>query len=165
MSNAVAALSPAHSETLTIDDVQRMRRSLVASVEERFVDRYGHMNSQYYIHLFDQAGWQFFAGHGVSQLQLKLTNAGLFTLEARLNYVAELRRGAELHVHSRLLSMTDKVLRVQQVMVDVGRSRIAALFQGTVLHVDLRTRKGSPLPEFALASLRESLQGREQAAG
>ena len=142
----------------TLDEAARWQRTLVATVEPRFIDKMGHMNVQWYVHLFDRATWRLLALHGLTEPHFKSTKTGAFAVEQRVRYFSELRLGAEVYVHSRVLSIREKVITMQHAMIDAARARVAAVIETAGLHMDLKVRRTSPFPEAAVASLRASME-------
>ena len=124
-----------------------MPRSLRASVEPHYIDGNGHMNVAWYVHLFDRASWSFIAGFGLDEVSLRASNAGLFAVEQHLHYLSELHEGDALEVHTRLVDVGRKSLRLSHVMTDPKRGVVAATADLVGLHIDWTTRKTRPFPD------------------
>lgn len=110
-------------------------------VEPRFLDAMGHMNVAWYVHFLDRGVWAYFAELGLEEAYLQSRQRGMFAVEENLRYLAELREGAALDVHTGLLEARPKTLRLQQYIVDRDKSLIAAACEVVAVHIDMRTRR------------------------
>jgi len=125
-------------------DLSRARAlelTLEARVEPRFLDAMGHMNVAWYVHLFDRGIWEFFGRHGLNEQYLERAERGMFALEESLRYLSELREGDALEVHTGVLELRPKTLRLLQYMVDQRRQKVAAVREVVAAHIDLTTRR------------------------
>lgn len=120
-------------------------------VEPRFVDAMGHMNVAWYVHFFDRAVWSFFAKLGLDESYLERQQRGMFAVEENLRYLAELREGEALDVHSGLLEVRPKTLRLLQYMVGRSDQRLAAVCEVVAVHIDLKTRRSIEFEPALLA--------------
>lgn len=124
-----------------------------AVVEPRFLDAMGHMNVAWYVHLFDRGVWAFFSRVGLDEGYLGQKQRGMFAVEENLRYLSELREGAAVDVHTGLLEVRPKTLRLLQYMVDRDRQRVAAVCEVVAVHIDLTTRRSIELEPQVLARL------------
>jgi YbgC/YbaW family acyl-CoA thioester hydrolase len=115
--------------------------TLQGVVEPRFLDAMGHMNVAWYVHFFDRAVWAFFGRVGLDQPYLQSQQRGMFAVEENLRYLAELREGDALDVHTGLLEVRPKTLRLLQHLVDRDKQRLAAVCEVVAVHIDLTTRR------------------------
>jgi acyl-CoA thioester hydrolase len=141
----------------SLEDALAFPRTLEAEVEPGFIDAMGHMNVMWYVHLFDRATWSFLASLGIDSAYLQRSGSGMFALDQRVRYLAELRQGDRIEVHSRLLEVHSKWIRFAHVMVDVARQRIAATTEFVGTHVDIARRRARPFPDHVAAGLRLAL--------
>src|SRR4051812_34308389 len=81
-------------------------------VEAHHIDPMGHMNVAWYLHWFDRGIWEFFARHKLDAASLERTRRGCFALEDHVHYLAELREGDRLAVHTGVLEVRPKNLRL-----------------------------------------------------
>ena len=72
-------------------------------VYPNYLDHMGHMNVQYYVHLFDQATWVLFDRAGLSALYFSETGRGMAALEQHLNYKREVFAGTVVTIHTQVL--------------------------------------------------------------
>jgi hypothetical protein len=70
----------------------------------------------------------------------------MFAVEEHIRYLGELREGDPLEVRSRLLEVAPKSLRILHVMTDPVRARVSATAEVVGVHIDLGTRRSTPLP-------------------
>jgi len=124
-----------------LSQVQALELTLQAVVEPRFLDSMGHMNVAWYVDLFNRGVWTFFAQHGLDEPYLSRTSRGMFALEENVRYLSELREGEALHVHTGVLELRPKTLRLQQFMVDVQKQKLAATREVVAAHIDLSSRR------------------------
>ncbi len=128
-----------------------------ARVEPRFLDAMGHMNVAWYTHLFDQGVWAYFERHGLDRDYMGRAGRGAFALEESTRYLAELRAGEPLTVHTGLAEVREKTLRLVQVMTAVDKQQRAALREVVAAHIDLSTRRTTPFPPELAESLRSKV--------
>lgn len=137
-----------------LSQAQALEHTLEAKVEPRFLDEMGHMNVAWYVHLFDRAIWGFFERHGLGLQALRDTKRGMFAVEENLRYLSELREGDALHVHTGVLELRPKTLRLLQYMVDSQRQKVAAVREVIAVHIDLETRRSVTFADDVTAQLR-----------
>jgi acyl-CoA thioester hydrolase len=127
--------------------------TLEGAVEARFVDAMGHMNVAWYAHLFDRAVWSRFADLGLDAAYLEREGRGMFALEENTRYIAELREGEPLAVRTALVEAREKTLRFVQYLHNVGKRTLAATQEIVTAHIDLATRRTTPIPADIRARL------------
>jgi acyl-CoA thioester hydrolase len=125
-----------------------------ARVESRFLDAMGHMNVAWYTHLFDEGVWTYFERHGLDRGYMQRERRGAFALEETTRYLAEVREGEPLTVHTGLLEVRERTLRLVQVMTAVNKGVRAAEREVVAAHVDLEQRRTTPFSAELAASLR-----------
>jgi len=137
-------------------DLSRARAlelTVEAEVESRFLDAMGHMNVAWYVHLFDRGIWTFFGRHGLNEQYLQQAKRGMFALEENLRYLSELREGDALDVHTGVLEVRPKTLRLLQYMVDKQKQKVAAVREVIAAHIDLESRRSAAFVADVLAQL------------
>jgi acyl-CoA thioesterase FadM/ketosteroid isomerase-like protein len=120
--------------------------TLEAVVEPRFVDAMGHMNVAWYAHLFDRAVWRRFAELGLDEAYFARTGRGMFALEQSERYLAELRQGERLVIHTALVEAREKTLRFVHYLHNVEKQLLSATAEVVAAHIDLGTRRTTPFP-------------------
>ena len=119
-----------------------------------WVDFNGHMNVAYYVMVFDHATDVFLNSAGVGKDYRDSTGHSLFVVEAHVTYQNEVHAGEELGITTQLLGHDSKRLHIFHHMHrldengDIGGP--AATNELMILHVDMKNRRASPLPEAAV---------------
>jgi acyl-CoA thioesterase FadM len=129
-----------------LSQVAGLPLTLEASVEPHFVDAMGHMNVAFYAQLFDRAVWRRFAELGLDAAYLGREGRGMFALEENTRYLAELRQGERLRIRTALVEVRDRTLRFVQYLEHVDKGTLAATQEIVVGHIDLATRRTTPIP-------------------
>lgn len=127
--------------------------TLEGAVEPSFVDAMGHMNVAFYARLFDRAVWQRFAELGLDAAYLERAGRGMFALEENTRYLAELREGERLAIRTALVEAREKTLRFVQYLLNVEKGTLAATQEIVTAHIDLSTRRTTPIPADIRARL------------
>ena len=110
-------------------------------------DHMGHMNVQWYVEKFDQATWRLLAQLGLSGSRLRREGLGMAAVEQKFIYKRELHAGDALTVHSCVLEVKDKAIRIRHEMRDDETGDVAAAAVMVGVHLDAATRKARSLPE------------------
>lgn len=113
-------------------------------VYPNYLDHMGHMNVQYYVHLFDQATWVLFDGAGLSTLYFTETGRGMAALEQHLNYKREVFAGTVITIHTQVLEVFDKTVRFLHTMRD--NQEVVATSEILGAHFDRTLHKAIPFP-------------------
>jgi acyl-CoA thioester hydrolase len=117
-----------------------------AAIPESYLDGMGHMNVMWYTHLFGLATRELFEQLGMGRSYFETNRAGAFALKQMFCYLAEVRAGEEVTIHSRLLGRSEKRLHVMHFMVKDQGDRLAATAEFLASHIDMATRRSSPFP-------------------
>jgi acyl-CoA thioester hydrolase len=141
----------------TLEEAVALPLTLSAAVEPRFIDPMGHMNVSHYLYFFDRATWGLFARFGIDEASVRRTSEGMFAVEHHLRYLAELREGDPLEVHSRVLEVQPKSVVIAHAMVDRVRGRVCATCEVVGVHIDLQTRRALAFDAGTLAALRAAV--------
>ena len=132
---------------IDLSQARALELTVEAVVEPRFLDAMGHMNVAWYVHLFDRGIWTFFERHGLDPQYLQGAGRGMFALEESLRYLSELREGDPLDVHTGVLEVRPKTLRLAQYMVDREKQKVAAVREVVAAHIDLGSRRSAPFED------------------
>ncbi|MFQ5437259.1 MAG: acyl-CoA thioesterase [Paracoccaceae bacterium] len=120
-------------------------------------DHMGHMNVMWYVGMFDEATWTFFAGFGLSSSFLRENNRGMAALEQHLTYHRELLPGDVIEISTNLLEVREKSLRFRHEMKETVSGQLSATCELVALHIDTKIRKGTafslPIQEALAAVL------------
>lgn len=109
-------------------------------------DHMGHLNVMWYVGKFDEASWQWFAAIGLTRAWLQQAGRGMAAVEQQLSYRRELLAGDVVTVHTELLELRDKALRLRHVMRDDGVGEVAASTTLVAVHLDTTARRAATLP-------------------
>ncbi|NUB30407.1 thioesterase family protein, partial [Azospirillum brasilense] len=118
----------------------------VHTVDESWIDLYGHMNMVRYVALFDEVGYALMEQWGLGETYTRDKGLGLFVVDVAVHYRRELRAGTPLQVALRLLDADDKRLLSLLEIRRTDDGTVAATMEQLSIHVDLGTRKVTPFP-------------------
>ncbi len=116
-------------------------------IDESYLDENNHMNVRYYLAIFDDATYEFFGSFGMGRDYYLTTENGSFALEMHINYLAEVRLGEKVAIHSRVLNRTAKRIHFMQFMVNQDTEKLACTIEGVGSHVNTTIRRTSPFPD------------------
>lgn len=137
----------------TVEQAQALPCYHRETIPAAYLDAMGHMNVQFYMALFDAAGWAFFAALGMTDEYYRTQHAGGFALKQHIIYVAEVREGDTVAVHTRAINRSEKRVHFLHFIVNETRHNVAATLEGVGSHADLRARRTSPYPPHIAANL------------
>jgi len=112
-----------------------------------WVDYNGHMNVAYYVLVFDGATDVFMDRIGLGAERRKRDGNTLFTVEGHITYKREVHSGDRLVCDLSLLGYDEKRLRFISRMYQKEEGYLAATMEWLHLHVDLKSRRVTPIPE------------------
>lgn len=115
-------------------------------VAPEHIDANGHMNVRHYLDFDVLATFNLVEEVGVDDEYRARRRMGLFTAEHHLRYHAELQEGDRLTVHARVLERSDKALHLMVLLLDRERELLANTLEVLAVHVDLDTRRATPMP-------------------
>ncbi|MFC0531466.1 thioesterase family protein [Phytohabitans kaempferiae] len=119
-------------------------------IPPEFEDANEHMNVSHYFSLQTKAVRWLMERLGFGADYRERHGHTLFTVEHRLRYLAEVKVGDEVSVHPALRVRTDKLLRGTSLLLNRSRNQISNTLDFDILHINLETRRPSPLsPELA----------------
>ena len=122
-------------------------------VNAGYLDHMGHMNVQYYVHLFDQATWVLFDRAGLTPSYFVETGTGMAALEQHLTYKREVFAGTVVTIDSQVLDVTEKTVRFLHTMRDSEGVVATTEILGT--HFDRTARHAIPFPHAARSGFKE----------
>lgn len=116
------------------------------TIPEEYLDLMGHMNIRWYMAIFDEATWKFFPSFGMDVAYYQRANAGGFALKHFIRYLAEVRAGETVSVHSRMIDRSEKRIHFMHFMVNQTREVLAATLEALGTHADMSIRRSAPFP-------------------
>jgi acyl-CoA thioester hydrolase len=121
--------------------------------EAAWFDYNGHLNMAYYHVLLDRAVDEAFALCGLGPDYARLRGHSFFTVENRVSYRREVRRGDRLRATVRLVDVDDKRIHYFMELREATEGWLAATSENLSLHVNLITRKAASFPADVAAAL------------
>lgn len=120
------------------------------ALEEDWIDYNGHLNMAYYCVLFDRAFDEALALLGLGAAYAAEDRLSFFTAESHVRYLREL--GPDTHVRAtvQLVDYDEKRLHFFQQLHHAEEGWVAATCEQVALHVNLDTRRVTPLPDDIL---------------
>jgi acyl-CoA thioester hydrolase len=115
-----------------------------AIVQPGWVDYNNHLNDAYYMVIFSDATTALMAHIGLGPEERAATGQTLFTLEIHLNYLHEVKLGAEVRVDTQILGHDAKRLHVFHTMHRGDEPDAAATNEQMLLNIDMSGPKAAP---------------------
>lgn len=134
-------------------DFRQLPLTFQARVETKHLDLMDHMNVMWYTHFFDRAIWGFYDLFGFGEDYHKTSGHGSFGLEMYTRYLAELRLGDEFQVFTRAIAHNAKLFHYIHFMQSVRDGELAATCELLGVHINLSTRRSTPLPAYIAEKL------------
>lgn len=118
-----------------------------------WVDYNGHLRDAFYLLIFSYATDALMDTLGLDSEHREASGHSLFTLELHLNYLHEVKLGAEVEVRTQLIAFDAKRLHLYHSLHLVGDEKALAGNEQMLLHVDLAGPHSAPFTEVTLANL------------
>lgn len=141
----------------TLDDFSSLGTAMSLVAMPEFEDGNGHVNVGAYYRLHMQAGDAAFAEFGFDDAYRERTGHSVFSVEHHIRFYDESLIGDELTAHLRILDVGPKALHGQTILVNRSRGTVANTLEFLELHVDLNTRRTTPMPADLLDPLRAAV--------
>lgn len=122
-------------------------------VEPGWVDANGHMMDGYYAVAFGLASWNVQDALGMDADYRARTGCTLYTAEAHIVYLSELKEAQAIRIQTQLLGVDTKRIRIFHRMLDAAGGNDAATMELMVLHFDQRAGATAVFPDDLRASL------------
>ena len=116
-------------------------------VQPAWVDYNGHLRDAFYLLIFSYATDALMDILGLDSDNREASGHSLFTLELHLNYLHEVKLGADVEVHTQLIAHDSKRLHLYHSLHRVGEARELAGNEQMLLHVDLAGPRSAPFSE------------------
>ncbi len=127
-----------------------------------YLDAMGHMNVRWYLALYDEAAWRFFASFGMDQAYYINEQGGGFALKQFIQYLAEVRVGETVAIRTRVLGRSAKRIHYMHFMINETTGRLASFMEVLGSHADMKTRRTAPFPPDLAAKLDAMLAKHQQ---
>ncbi|GAA3534606.1 hypothetical protein AFL01nite_06610 [Aeromicrobium flavum] len=145
----------------TIDDVSGLGTALSLVAPPEFEDGNGHVNVGHYYRLHMEAADAAFTALGFDEAYRDRTGHSVFSVEHHIRFHDESLVGDELSVHLRILGVAPKAIHGLTVVVNRSRGTIANTLEFLELHVDLTSRRTTPMPDDLTALLHDRVREHE----
>lgn len=117
------------------------------TVLPQWVDYNGHLNDAYYMVVFSQATDALMVMIGLDEAGRKATGHTIYTLEAHINYLQEVKQDVAIVVRTQVLGSDAKRLQIYQAMHRADDDALLAANEQMLLNVD--TTAGPRAAPFA----------------
>ncbi|MNO82933.1 L-carnitine dehydrogenase [compost metagenome] len=116
-------------------------------VQEDWVDYNGHLRDAYYLLIFSYATDALMERIGLDADSRGQSGHSLFTLEAHINYLHEVKLGTQVWVQTQIIGFDRKRLQLYHSLHREGFDEALAASEQLLLHVDLAGPKSAPFAE------------------
>lgn len=124
------------------------------TVEADWIDYNNHMNVGYYGVAFDRAADLFTDRLGLDPIYRESTQCSTYVLETRTAFLHELKLGERVCVDLQLLDFDEKRLHYFMRMLHGEHGALCATAEIMLMHMDMTTVSGKPLPATVLDKVR-----------
>ena len=130
-------------------------------VLEEWVDYNGHLRDAFYLLIFSYATDALMERIGLDADHREQSGNSLFTLEAHINYLHEVKLGTEVWVQTQIIAFDRKRLHVYHSLHRSGFDEVLAASEQLLLHVDLAGPRSAPFSEQSIGLLQGLAQGQQ----
>jgi acyl-CoA thioester hydrolase len=127
-------------------------------VHPDWIDYNGHMNVAYYVLAFDHASDALFEYLGMGESYRSNTGDSNFAIEGHITYDRELKLGDPMRFTSQLLDYDRKRVHYVNCMYHASEGYLASTNELITVHVNLESRRSSPMPNDVQARLEHVVQ-------
>jgi acyl-CoA thioester hydrolase len=124
-------------------------------VQEDWVDYNGHLRDAYYLLIFSYATDALMERIGLDADSRGQSGNSLFTLEAHINYLHEVKLGTEVWVQTQIIGFDRKRLHVYHSLHRAGFDEVLAASEQLLLHVDLTGPKAAVFRATSVERLKQ----------
>ena len=130
-------------------------------VKPEWIDYNGHMSEAYYVLTFGFASEAFLDHIGAGENYRVLTGRSIYTVEAHINYLREVKEGAKLNFVTHILNFDSRRIHLFHTMYTDSNDQAIATTELMELHVDEQPRV-SNMPEDILRKVREVFENHRE---
>jgi acyl-CoA thioester hydrolase len=124
-------------------------------VRPEWVDYNGHLRDAFYMLVFSFATDVLLDTIGLDDAQRTARHRSIYTLEAHINYLHEIKEGARLQVNVRVVAHDAKRLHISLEMLADGQTEPVAAGEQMLLHVDTDGPRSAPFDPDVLERVHE----------
>lgn len=147
---------------IPLDQLETLTCYNRVTIGTEHLDAMGHMNIRWYMAIFDDAAWNFFAGVGMDVAYYRREQAGGFALQQFIRYLAEVRVGETVAVRTRVLGRSARRIHFMHFMVNETTGTLAATIEVLGSHADMSVRRTSPYPPHIATRIDALLTAHQQ---
>ncbi|MDV9032374.1 thioesterase family protein [Pseudomonas sp. RAC1] len=125
------------------------------TVQPDWVDYNGHLRDAYYLLIFSYATDALMARIGLDADSRGQSGHSLFTLEAHINYLHEVKLGTEVWVQTQIIGFDRKRLHLYHSLHRADFDGALAASEQMLLHVDLAGPKSAPFTDERTLKIQE----------
>ncbi|WP_338745816.1 thioesterase family protein [Pseudomonas putida] len=126
-------------------------------VQKDWVDYNGHLRDAYYLLIFSYATDALMERIGLDADSRGQSGNSLFTLEAHINYLHEVKLGSEVWVQTQIIGFDLKRLHLYHTLHRADFEDVLAASEQMLLHIDLAGPKSAPFTQKTEAALQSLL--------
>ncbi|MBJ9977056.1 thioesterase family protein [Pseudomonas sp. S75] len=123
------------------------------TIAQDWVDYNGHLRDAFYLLIFSYATDALMERIGLDAGSRGRSGHSLFTLEAHINYLHEVKLGTEVWVQTQVLGYDSKRLHVYHTLHREGFADVLSASEQMLLHVDLAGPRSAPFSEGSVERL------------
>jgi acyl-CoA thioester hydrolase len=123
------------------------------TVRPEWVDYNGHLRDAFYLLIFSFASDALIDFIGLDETARNTRRRSMYTLEAHVNYLREIKEGVQVRVDVRVLAYDAKRLHVYFEMFTSDPPELVAVSEQLFAHVDTSERKSAPFDPDILARI------------
>ncbi len=126
-----------------LEQVLSLPRTHQHTIGPDFIDQNGHMNVMFYTALGNEGIGPFIKSLGLPSDTFEEGRRGMFALRQVISYLAELRQGEEVAVHTGLVGHDAKRLHFVHYIVSLNRQQLASSDERVAMYMDMTTRRSA----------------------
>ena len=123
------------------------------TVLPQWVDYNGHLNDAYYMVVFSEATNALMGMIVLDEAGRKATGHSIYTLEAHINYLLEVKQDKAIEVQTQILGSDVKRLQIYQTMLLAGTDTLLAANEQMLLNVDMSGPRAAPFAPTVMAKV------------
>jgi acyl-CoA thioester hydrolase len=128
----------------SIEQLRELDAQLTTRVRDEWADHNGHVNIRGHFDLHAAASDVLFDRLGFDEAY-RAGGSSVFSVDHRIRYHGELHVGHDAAVHVRLIDRSAKIIHGVSALVDVTTGQLASTLEFMEIHVDLASRRSSPM--------------------
>ena len=130
-------------------------------VQQDWVDYNGHLRDAYYLLIFSYATDALMERIGLDADARGQSGHSLFTLEAHINYLHEVKLDTDVWVQTQIIDFDKKRLHLYHSLHREGFDQALAASEQMLLHVDLAGPKSAPFGSRSVELLEDLQRGQQ----